>query len=336
MQNLKSRLILSIVFALVVFVALTFYADAPRLLSALAKFDWRFLPFALVTTVVNYLLRFVRWHYYLDVIGVKNVPRRDSLLIFLSGFSLTVTPGKLGEVLKSVLLRTRYGTPVSYSASIVFAERLTDVLGVVILAAAGLVFYPVGIGALIAVLVITFLFVVVVQQRALAETILDRIARTPKVGRFADLARNLYESAYLMLRAKPLVIAIGLATAAWFGECLTFFIVLLGIGLAPTLLLLLQATFIYAAASLFGAVSMLPGGLGATEGGMALLLQQIVGVAREEAVASTLIVRLCTLWLAVLLGGLALLIFGRLKGKTDLGASITGEKIRSTDNPPNA
>ena len=135
-----------------------------------------------------------------------------------------------------------------------------------------------------------------------------------------------------MLRAKPLVIAIGLAIAAWFGECLTFFIVLLGIGLAPTLLLLLQATFIYAAASLFGAVSMLPGGLGATEGGMALLLQQIVGVAREEAVASTLIVRLCTLWLAVLLGGLALLVFGRLKGKTDLGASIIEEKIRSTDN----
>ena len=331
MQNLKSRLILSIVFALVVFVALTFYADAPRLLSALAKFDWRFLPLALATTVANYLLRFLRWHYYLDVIGVKNVPRRDSLMIFLSGFSLTVTPGKLGEVLKSVLLKTRYGTPVSYSASIVFAERLTDVLGVVILAAVGLVFYPVGIGALAAVLAITALFVAVVQQRAFAERLLDLFARAPKVGRFADLARNLYESAYLMLRAKPLVIAIGLATAAWFGECLTFFIVLLGIGLAPTLLLLLQATFIYAAASLFGAVSMLPGGLGATEGGMALLLQQIVGVAREEAVASTLIVRLCTLWFAVLLGGIVLLVFGRMKSKANFPQTPTEEKSRSTD-----
>ena len=336
MQNLKSRLILSIVFALVVFVVLTFYADAPRLLGALAKFDWRFLPLALATTVANYLLRFLRWHYYLDVIGVKNVPRRDSFMIFLSGFSLTVTPGKLGEVLKSVLLKTRYGTPVSYSASIVFAERLTDVLGVVILASVGLIFYPVGIGALAAVLVITAGFVAVVQQRALAERLLDLFARTPKVGRFADLARNLYESAYLMLRAKPLVIAIGLAIAAWFGECLTFFIVLLGIGLAPSLLLLLQATFIYAAASLFGAVSMLPGGLGATEGGMALLLQQIVGVAREEAVASTLIVRLCTLWFAVLLGGLALLVFGRIKGKTNLSETSAEDKNHATDPPASA
>ncbi len=310
MQNLRGKLVVSLIFALLVFIALTFYADAPRLLAALAKFDWRFLPLALATTLANYLIRFLRWHYYLHVIGVKNVPRRDSLMIFLSGFSLTMTPGKLGEVLKSFLLKNRYGTPVSYSASIVFAERLTDVVGVVILAAAGLAFYPLGLGALAIVLVVTTIFVVIVQQRPLAERLLDLFARLPLIGRSANLARNLYESAYLMLRAKPLLVAIALATAAWFGECITFFIVLLGIGLPPTFLLLLQATFIYAAASLFGAVSMLPGGLGATEGGMALLLQQIVAVAREEAVAATLIVRLCTLWFAVLLGVIALLAFG--------------------------
>ncbi len=317
MQNLRGKLIISLIFALVVFVALAFYADAPRLLTAFAKFDWRFLPLAIAATLTNYLLRFARWHYYLDVIGVKDVPRRDSLMIFLSGFSLTMTPGKLGEVLKSFLLKSRYGTPVSYSASIVVAERLTDVLGMVILAAAGLAVYPLGIGALVVVLVVTAIFVVLVQQRALAERLLDLLARVPVIGRFAHLARNLYESAYLMLRAKPLLIAIALATAAWFGECVAFFIVLLGIGQSPTLLLLLQATFIYAAASLFGAVSMLPGGLGATEGGMALLLQQIVAIAREEAVASTLIVRLCTLWFAVLLGVIALLVFGVPQAKTE-------------------
>ncbi|MDE3091038.1 MAG: flippase-like domain-containing protein, partial [Chloroflexota bacterium] len=265
----------------------------------------------------NYMLRFARWHYYLDVIGVKNVPRRDSLMIFLSGFSLTMTPGKLGEVLKSFLLKSRYGTPVSYSASIVVAERLTDVLGMVILAAAGLAIYPFGIGALAIVLIVTAVFVMIVQQRALAERLLEGIERLPVVGRFAHLARNLYESAYLLLRARALLVAIALATAAWFGECVAFFLVLIGVGQSPSPLLLLQATFIYAAASLFGAISMLPGGLGATEGGMALLLQQIVSVAREEAVASTLIVRLCTLWFAVLLGVIALLAFGVPRAKTE-------------------
>lgn len=97
MQNLRNKIIFSLLFALFVFLALSFYADLPRLIGAFEKFQWSFLPFALGATLVNYLLRFIRWHYYLSVIGVNNVPRRDSLSIFLSGFALTMTPGKLGE-----------------------------------------------------------------------------------------------------------------------------------------------------------------------------------------------------------------------------------------------
>lgn len=308
--QLRQRIILSLGFALIVFLALTFYADAPRLLDALAKFDWRFLPLALATTLANYLLRFVRWHYYLGVIGVNQVTRRDSLLIFFAGFALTMTPGKLGEVLKSFLLKERYQTPVSYSASIIGAERLTDLLGMGVLAALGLAIYPPGIGALAAMLIALVLFVLSVQQHALVERMIDWLGRLPVIGRFANLARNLYESAYLMLRLKPLVIAIALSIAAWFGECVAFFFILLGVGVPASAELLLQATFIYAAATIFGAASMLPGGLGATEGSMALLTEQIIGTAREAGVAVTLIVRLVTLWVAVLLGIIALALFG--------------------------
>ena len=310
MQNLKNRIVISLLFALAVFIALAFYADAPRLLAAFERFDWRWLPLALAITFTNYLLRFARWHYYLNVLGIRNISRRDSFLIFLSGFSLTMTPGKLGELLKSLMLKNRCGTPISFSAPIVVVERLTDALGMAILAAAGLVFYPVGIGALIAILAATIGFVVIVQQRALAERWLAVLARVGVIRRFTNLARNLYESAYLLLQWKPLLLAIALAIAAWFAECVAFFFVLVGVGQAPSFLLVLQATFIYAAASLFGAALMTPGGLGATEGGMALLLEQIIALAREQAVAATLIVRLCTLWFAILLGVIALLAFG--------------------------
>jgi uncharacterized protein (TIRG00374 family) len=136
------------------------------------------------------------------------------------------------------------------------------------------------------------------------------LGHLPVIGRFANLARNLYESAYLMLRLKPLVIAITLSIAAWFGECVAFFFILLGVGVPASAELLLQATFIYAAATIFGAASMLPSGLGATEGSMALLTEQIVRTTREASVAATLIIRLCTLWLAVLLGVIALAMFG--------------------------
>jgi uncharacterized protein (TIRG00374 family) len=62
---------------------------------------------------------------------------------------------------------------------------------------------------------------------------------------------------------------------------------------------------IYAAATLVGAVSALPGGLVSTEGSMVALLQQS-GVSRGAASAGTLLVRLATLWFAVAIGLAAL------------------------------
>ena len=309
--NLRQKIILSLAFAALVYLALTLYADAPKLADALARWDWQWLPLTLIAVIVNYGVRFLRWHYYLRVIGIANVPRRSSLLIFLSGFSLTMVPGKLGELLKSVLLKSHYNIPISRSASIVAAERLTDVMGMTLLAAVGISIFPMGMPALIVTLVGLIAVVAVMQSRTLAERLIDLFARMPGVGRFADLARNLYESAYLMLRLRPFAIAVALAAVAWFGECIALFLILRGFGLPNTLDVLLAATFIYASASLFGAVTFMPGGLGATEGSMTSLLQLLVGASAPIAAAATLLVRVCTLWFAIVLGGIALFVFGR-------------------------
>src|SRR5207249_4789587 len=85
---------------------------------------------------INYLLRFLKWELYLRRLGVR-IPLSDSFLIFLSGFSLTVTPGKVGEVLKSYLLREAHGVPMARTAPIVVAERLTDLVALALLAVVG-------------------------------------------------------------------------------------------------------------------------------------------------------------------------------------------------------
>jgi uncharacterized protein (TIRG00374 family) len=317
LTNLRQKIILSLAFAALVYLALTLYADAPKLADALARWDWQWLPLTLVAVLVNYGIRFLRWHYYLRVIGINNVPPRASLLIFLSGFSLTMVPGKLGELLKSVLLKSHYAIPISYSASIVAAERLTDVMAMALLAALGISIFPIGMPALIATLVGLVVVIAVMQSRTIAARMLDLIARVPGIGKFATLARNMYESAYLMLRIRPLLISVALGVVAWFGECVALFFILRGFGQPNTLALLLAATFIYAGASLFGAVTFMPGGLGATEGSMTSLLQLLVGASAPIAAAATLLVRVCTLWFAIVLGGIALFIFERIETKSE-------------------
>lgn len=310
MAGLRQKIVLSLAFAALIYLGLTLYADAPKLGQVLLDWDWHWLVPVLAAALGNYILRFVRWHYYLHTIGVHTVPPYPSLLIFLSGFALTMVPGKLGELLKSVLLKSRYGTPITHSASIIAAERLTDTMAMLLLAALGLVVYPVGLPALVVLLAALLAAILLMQSRRFAESLLDVAARLPVVGRFAHLARNLYESAFLMLRWKPLLIALALAIPAWFGEALAYFLVLVGFGNAPTATLLLQAIFIYCGASLFGAITLLPGGVGATEGSMTSLAQALMGLSATVASAATLLVRACTLWFAIVIGGVALFLFG--------------------------
>ncbi|MCL4393784.1 MAG: flippase-like domain-containing protein [Chloroflexi bacterium] len=330
LSQLRQKIIISLAFAALVYLALTLYGDASKVGEAFLHWDWRWLPIVLLAVLSNYGIRFVRWHYYLHVTGIEGVPLRSSLLIFVSGFSLTMVPGKLGELLKSVLLKSHYNIPISYSASIVAAERLTDVIGVAFLAAFGVTILPMGVPLLVATLAILAVIVALMQSRTLAERLIDLVGQLPIVGRFSDLAKNMYESAYLMLRLGPLAIAFVLAVAAWFGECLALFLILIGFGLQASPSLLLSATFTYALASLVGAVTLMPGGLGTTEGTIASLVQLLMGASSTIAAGATLLVRVCTLWFAIVLGGIALFIFGRLEGESD----IWGESVE--DGAPSA
>jgi uncharacterized protein (TIRG00374 family) len=171
--------------------------------------------------------------------------------------------------------------------------------------------FQIGAPALIVTLAGSVVLILVIQQRDISLRLIAHLGKLPVVGRFSGLATNLYKSSHLLLRLRPLLAGIALATLAWFAECLAFFIVILGLDIPASGPLLLQATFIYAIASLLGAISFLPGGLGATEGSMAILLTQLSGLEKDPAIAATLLVRFATLWFAVLLGIAALLLVQR-------------------------
>ena len=94
-----------------------------------------------------------------------------------------------------------------------------------------------------------------------------------------------------------------LGLLAWFAEGCGLWLVLRGL---DTTVSIGQAASIYAVATLIGAITMLPGGLVGTEGSMIALLQQL-DLTKTSASAATFIIRVCTLWFAVLIGVLALL-----------------------------
>jgi uncharacterized protein (TIRG00374 family) len=313
-QRYQSKFMLGLVLAVLVAIGLALFADVTTLPQTLANFRWEWLPLILGLTLVNYGLRFLKWQYYLRVVDVDGVRARDSLVIFLSGMTMAMTPGKVGELLKAYMLKQVGGTPVAVTAPIIAAERLTDGLAMVGLAAVGMVVYTMGWQVLVSFVAISLVIVIVAQNRTLVHRLLGWGERLPIVSKVSHHLYLLYDSAERLLGWRCLAVAIALGLISWACECLAFYFVLVGLGFDHNATLLLQATFILAMSTLVGAVSMLPGGLGAADAsvtGLLLLLIDQPPMSGSVAVAATLLIRFCTLWFGVLVGAGVFLVWGR-------------------------
>lgn len=107
-----------------------------QLKDSLLLFSYETLPLILGFVLLNYFFRFLRWEYYLRVLQIR-IPLSESFGIFMSSLSMAVTPGKMGEVVKAYFLKALHGIPMSKSMPIVFAERVTDFLALLIISFAG-------------------------------------------------------------------------------------------------------------------------------------------------------------------------------------------------------
>ncbi len=311
--NLQRKIALSAVLGALVIAALSLLTDVRSVGNSLAGFRWSALLAILGWTIFNYVLRWAKWDYYLRRLGMGDgVSYGDSGLLFTSGMVMAVTPGKVGEVFKSYLLKRVNGTPISASAPIVLAERLTDGLGMLLLMAVGLNLYPPARPLFWLLVIGGVLGIAALQYRPLALALLNRMEGLPVLKRFGPAARSFYESSFALLSWRLLLVSTILSIVSWGGECIAFYYVLAGLGVAPGLELLLIATFVFAASTLFGLVSFLPGGLGTSEASsVALLMALVGGMTSAVAAAATIVIRFCTLWFGVSLGVVALLLFER-------------------------
>lgn len=314
--QLRKHILTSVVLGLGIVIVLGLVSDAQQVLESFSSFDWLMLPAVLGFTLLNYALRWLKWDYYLHQMGMHHgVSRADSVLLFTSGMVMAVTPGKVGEVLKSYQLRRINSTPVSASAPIVLAERITDGLAMLLLMGFGLTLYEPARPAFVALLVLTLIGLAIIQSRALVERLLRLVGRLPMGQRIVPRLATAYDSSRQLLSWRLLLVSTLISLISWFGECVALYFVLLGLGIEPSIYLLLVATFVFAASTLFGLVSFLPGGLGVSEASSTALLVLLVPMAAGPASVATIIIRFCTLWFGVSLGVIALLLFNRRYGE---------------------
>lgn len=274
--------------------------DIRSLGDQLAGFSWLGFVAALALALANYAMRFLRWQLYLRRQQVV-VPLASSAIVFGAGLSLSITPGKLGELVKSYLLREMHDIPAPRTAPIVVAERVSDLIALLSLATIGVAAYGVDPTLVIIAGAIIASGLVLLAWPRPTRAIIDLVTGPAKVRRLRDPLHETLRHLSALCRPWPLTLATLIAIPAWGCECVGFALICdafpgvhVDLGLA---------TAIYAGTTIAGALSFLPGGLGVTEGAMTLaLVKGGSQLAMTTALAATLLTRLATLWFAVLIG----------------------------------
>ena len=296
-MKFKNSAVITILFAIAVFVVLSIYVDIDNVIIALSNFKWIYIPLILIFVFLNIIIRFFKWNYYLNSIGIK-IKRKDSMIVFLGGLTMCITPAKMGEVFKSYLLKELNNTDISKSAPIVFAERITDMIAIIILASIGMSSFRYGYMILFAAMIVIIIMIFIIQSRNICMNIIDVVRRIHIISKFTGNLHVLYESMYTLFNLKNILVAVSISIVSWSFESIALFFVLKGFGIDVSLLF---SMFAYNFSTIVGVLSMMPGGLGVTEGSLAGLLM-MNDVPKAIAVGATLIIRFSSLWFGVLIG----------------------------------
>ena len=296
--------------SMIVFGLVGVYGDPVEVFQALSAIPWYWvLPVMMALSFLNYIFRYLKWQYFLKRIDV-HLSHRDSFSIFLAGFTLTTTPGKIGEAVKGYFVQAIEGTPVVKTIPIVVSERVTDLLAIVILALVG---FTLGVNTgdqFLTVLILGGAVLggaIVIGSKTFYQKFLSKMTSFGPLKRFHDSVDIIEDTMTKTLSPKPMLAATAISVPGWFMECLELWLLLAILsGQALSLSLLLIATFIHATASIIGALTFSPGGVGTYEVTSIALIGLLVTAIGAVQSAATILIRVMTLWFSVIIGFIAL------------------------------
>lgn len=308
-MRFKSLLAYLFILIFLVWCVITFQSDIAQIRFDPIWHAWDAVLLAGVLSLGNYLLRVLRWRIYLSHLG-HVLPTGLAGLTYIAGFAFTLSPGKVGELARGHYYQ-KIGIPLSRTAAAFFVERLMDLLAMlalVFLAAASVTAYDTLIWLAAAAILVLLLVLGLAPWSRIADRVEEGALLSGSLKKAAQGMLRMLQSAKALLTPGMLLAGFSLGLLSWGAEGVGLMV--LG-ALAPHVPIdWATATGIYAVAIIVGAISFLPGGLGGTEVVMIALLAAH-GYALPDAILMTLVCRLLTLWLAVLLGWLAVFLLRR-------------------------
>jgi len=300
-----SAVIIVVAILFIIYIGFFISSDFDKIRTILLSIEFTPLLIGIGFWSLGVLVRGLRWHFFLQQVERK-IPFRANMLYYLAGLSLILTPGRLGEAIRSPIMKRDYGVSISKSTSIMFFERFSDMIGLLILMSVGLLFVRFDSIIIIPISIIVAA-VIIFKNKNLLNSIINKI---PKVGFLKNFDKNfeeLYETINTLLKSKFVFMGSGLGILSYLFQTIAvyFFVLSLNTEISLEKLLVVFPTSMFAAA-----VSLIPAGVGVFEGGMVGLLV-LYEISYEAALSTTIIIRLVSIGIFSIVGIICLKIISK-------------------------
>ena len=266
------------------------------------RIGWPQFGALLALSLINYTLRAARWHMFARRLGLKT-SLAQNFRHYFGGFAMSVTPGKIGELVRMLWLKRETGWSLESTAPLALLDRASDLAAMAILLGIAIALSATGVTGAVPVTLLALAAAYVSTRPTLLAGVASAtyrvVGRWPRLfARIRAAARSLDRfSNRSLMAASTLFGAVG-----WFAEGYAFYLLLGWMG-ADVSLALAVAIFVFS--TIAGGLTGAPGGLGGAEAAMVALLS-IEGVPLDISLPATAIIRLTTLWFAV---GIGLVVF---------------------------
>ena len=303
-----------ILLGITILFGLMILGDVNKVSQQFLDFRWEYFGLAVLLSVLNYILRFVKRQFSLRVSGMDNLSFMKNVQLFIASFPLTVTPMKVGEVFKGVWLNRVSGLPVEKAVTVFLVDHVSDGLSVFLLSAFGTLAFP----DLWPFFLLVFLFfvsaIIFMQIKPMAHRVFNLSEKMPFVEEIVPALRKCMDGNPELFKPGALIFSCLLGLVSWMAEGAALVSILLGLGILFSWQMVGASLLVFSFAMLMGILSAFPSGIGVMEVSMAALLTIMLNSRPEIAAAATILFRLATFWLGFLTGLLIWFVWGKNLG----------------------
>ena len=307
-MKFDNRIIWVVIASVGLYGVFLFFSDFNIISKQISNFKYEFLPLILLLVSISWTPLLVRWQILLKKNHI-NIPIKKSFLLFLGGMSMTITPGHVGELIKSQLIKTIYNIPRTKTAPIIFVEKFYDLTGAIIASIIGIIIL--GMDASLILISVSILIVIIflIYYRPIFEFILKRVTKTKFFSKYSENISDSYEIVRNSTTPQISSISFGLSVLYWIIISVAVHFILLSFGIES--ISILKTISIYSSSVIIGAISFVPGGLGITEGSL-IGLFSLEGIDISLALILSVMIRILTMWYSVSIGFICLKFTGGL------------------------